>query len=80
MVEDGILLPTYPNYCALTGDYLTVNILEWQDKFFVCVRDCDDGLIRKTLNTRQEAEQEIQNLIALSPFIMSDLVDFDYLS
>ena len=77
-VENGILLPTYEGYCGMPGDYVTASIHNWKESWFVIVNDCDDGSLRLTLKSRQDAEKEIGNLRLLAPFMMSELRDFGY--
>lgn len=77
-VGDGIMLPTYPNWCGMPGDYITASVHHWHDQWHVVINDCDDGTCQKHFPTEEQAREELNTLKTLSPLVMYDLRDFGY--
>src|SRR5581483_11634823 len=82
MVGGGkVLIATYEGQSCLPGDYYIAWVLhcqhfktkEWITE--VVVNNGDDGYVRKTFATVEEAEQQLEDLKALAPFHYSELVD-----
>jgi len=72
--RETVLIPTYPNWNGLPGDYFWAYLVEWENTFAIRVNDNDDMSVVKEYETEVEALKMLNDLPTHAPFTMKELV------